>query len=399
LDKLPHSIVDLVLLTEIEASGNQIATLPEDFGKLGQLVRVFLRQNRIIELPSFVGLSQLVELYLGVNEIRQVPPSIGDLPQLKTLDLADNSIENLPVEITKLSELKRLDVRNNRLDRVPPELGLMDLQSLGLDGNPLRSIKRTILNQGTVAILQYLRYKIPKAGEGEEKENKNPFLESLHNGTLDLSKKHLDKVSLQVFQLDKMIKLQLNQNGLEEIPSEIEKVNNLQVLDISENKKMRALPASLGKLTKLSEIYLKCNSFGCLPTPICELVSLKILDIQGNRITELPKEIVQLTNLTELHLDFNKLKEIPCTITTLTVLHLSNNNIGDINLEILKMTSLTDLDLSCNDLTNIPPQLGMLTTLKKLSVDGNRIRSIRRTIIAKGTEALLEYLRFRIPVL
>lgn len=64
----------------------------------------------------------------------------------------------LPEAITSMSKLKRLDVSNNNLNNLPPQLALMDnLNSLSVEGNPLRTIRREIIAKGTVAIKEYLQ--------------------------------------------------------------------------------------------------------------------------------------------------------------------------------------------------------------------------------------------------
>ncbi len=51
-----------------------------------------------------------------------------------------------------------------------------------------------------------------------------------------------------------------------------------------------------------------------------------------------------------------------------------------------------------NSIGNLPPQLGLMApTLRVLAVDGNVLRTIRRPILERGTDALLAYLRDRIP--
>lgn len=48
-------------------------------------------------------------------------------------------------------------------------------------------------------------------------------------------------------------------------------------------------------------------------------------------------------------------------------------------------------------LRSLPPQLGLMPCLRALIVKGNPLRTIRRPILERGTPALLEYLRDRIP--
>lgn len=66
-------------------------------------------------------------------------------------------------DISKLTVLKELDLTNNNISRLPPMLGMLGgtLHVLRLEGNPLRSIRRPILERGTAAVLEYLRGRIP----------------------------------------------------------------------------------------------------------------------------------------------------------------------------------------------------------------------------------------------
>eukprot|EP00955_Chlamydomonas_euryale_P013647 146845-Chlamydomonas_euryale.AAC.5 len=58
--------------------------------------------------------------------------------------------------------LEELDLSNNELNTLSPYMGMLPaLRSLILDGNPLRTIRRPILDKGTAYLLQYLRDRIP----------------------------------------------------------------------------------------------------------------------------------------------------------------------------------------------------------------------------------------------
>jgi hypothetical protein len=60
---------------------------------------------------------------------------------------------------------------------------------------------------------------------------------------------------------------------------------------------------------------------------------------------------------------------------------------------------LQELDLSNNQLSNLPAQMGLMgPTLRVLMLDGNCIRAIRRPVLEKGTAAVLEWLKDRIPM-
>jgi Leucine-rich repeat (LRR) protein len=68
----------------------------------------------------------------------------------------------VPEGISSLRSLEELNLANNELSVLPAKLGLLapKLHVLTLDGNPLRSIRRPILERGTQAVLEYLRGRI-----------------------------------------------------------------------------------------------------------------------------------------------------------------------------------------------------------------------------------------------
>ncbi|KAK9269170.1 hypothetical protein L1049_000939 [Liquidambar formosana] len=116
------------------------------------------------EHPAFSCLLQLQELYLRRMQPCEVPPDILSLQQLRILDLSQNSLQLIPEGFENLSSLTELDLSDNNISTLPPELGLLEpnLQALRLDGNPLRSIRRAILDTGTKAVSKYLKDKIPE---------------------------------------------------------------------------------------------------------------------------------------------------------------------------------------------------------------------------------------------
>jgi hypothetical protein len=71
-----------------------------------------------------------------------------------------------------------------------------------------------------------------------------------------------------------------------------------------------AIPPSIGKLTRLRELYLLGDSLRTLPGEIGELRNLVFLSLQFNRLNELP-DWGGLTALKELQVPHNKLKVLP----------------------------------------------------------------------------------------
>ncbi|KAF2314318.1 hypothetical protein GH714_025339 [Hevea brasiliensis] len=113
------------------------------------------------------------ELTLEGMGLSAVPSEVWDSGEVVKVNLSRNSIQELPVELSScvslqgfktLTSLTELDLSDNNISALPPELGLLEpsLQALRLGGNPLRSIRRTILDRGTKAVLKYLKDKIPE---------------------------------------------------------------------------------------------------------------------------------------------------------------------------------------------------------------------------------------------
>lgn len=68
----------------------------------------------------------------------------------------------IPGCITDLQCLEELDITDNDVGHIPTSLGFMpQLRCLLLEGNPIRSIRRPVLERGTAAVLEYLRSRAP----------------------------------------------------------------------------------------------------------------------------------------------------------------------------------------------------------------------------------------------
>jgi internalin A len=76
------------------------------------------------------------------------------------------------------------------------------------------------------------------------------------------------------------------------------------LLDLS-HQELTVLPAEIGALESLRELYLEENRIETLPPEIGRLVNLRKLNLENNHLTSLPPEMSALTNLTELNLRGN----------------------------------------------------------------------------------------------
>ncbi|XP_067858840.1 leucine-rich repeat-containing protein 27-like isoform X1 [Heptranchias perlo] len=131
-DSLPYPACEM-----IDLSGRGLDQLPEHILQMPALQNLYLEGNAISELSEdfFHQLPKLIWLDLRNNKLTSLPLSIGDHRCLKTLLLEGNPIRKLPVELGNLTSLKALNLRKCPIE-FPPD---------------------TVVHQGLIAILAFLR--------------------------------------------------------------------------------------------------------------------------------------------------------------------------------------------------------------------------------------------------
>ncbi len=141
----------------------------------------------------------------------------------------------------------------------------------------------------------------------------------------------MDREDLQtiiaIAKQDKHRKLDLSNRDIDEIPSEIGELSELQELNLSYNN-IKTLPESLSGLTQLNSLLLMRNDLVSLPRAIGQLPKLKLLDISYNRLTELPDEIGELSELCTLDASYCQLEKLPIdmvNLLSLKALYLESN--------------------------------------------------------------------------
>ena len=113
--------------------------MPDEIGKLPQLITMNLSANLLKILPSQIGntklsvlnlsnnqfeafpdicypeLVHLSEIYVNGNQIKEIPAAINQLSSLKILNVVDNLISAVPGEIADCNKLKELQLKGNKL--------------------------------------------------------------------------------------------------------------------------------------------------------------------------------------------------------------------------------------------------------------------------------------------
>ncbi|MEG4585574.1 leucine-rich repeat domain-containing protein [Microcoleus sp. MOSTC5] len=205
---------------------------------------------------------------------------------------------------------------------------------------------------------------------------------------------------------EKLTQLDLSGLDLEELPPEIGKCTQLEMLVLGEanqwsgvdgkwtpqpiTNQLSALPEEVRSLGNLRSIDLSGNPFGTIPELLLEMKQLKSLNLTSIGLTELPEAIGQLSNLTQLNLSHNPIAQIPeaiAQLSNLTELVLWDNQITQIPDALAKLcealaqqSNLTQLDLSRNQITQIPEAISQLSNLRDLDLGWNQITQIPEAI-------------------
>ncbi|HQU72479.1 MAG TPA: leucine-rich repeat domain-containing protein, partial [Calditrichia bacterium] len=122
-------------LTRLDLRDNQIGTAGVTaIVQLQNLQTLWLGKNQISELPEVIGqLKNLQSLGFHSSQISELPEVIGQLKNLQSLSLGNNQFSELPEVIGQLKNLRELWLDNNQISELPEVIGqLKNLQSLSL---------------------------------------------------------------------------------------------------------------------------------------------------------------------------------------------------------------------------------------------------------------------------
>ncbi|KAG0328572.1 hypothetical protein BGZ99_005051 [Dissophora globulifera] len=445
LESLPVSIlVQMPKLIDLEVNDNNLGYLFSGFSELSAniqslefpaLARLDARHAGIQRITDFDGaieskpmikLPALKELLLSQNTLSDLENIVLAAPQLHFLDLRSNRFTTIPACVLELSSLRNLDIANNRMELIPAELGTMiDLTTFVWDGNPIRNVPRTATS--TEALMKLLRRRLEMEGPTPEtltisssgpvspssQRPMSPTSPTAHGPIMARSLSASARTTETVFPKKPTAgikNLNFTKKALKDVSKEeiLEACSDPQIANLDFNT-LTVFPGALHEAVgaTLNQIIIHHNRIPSFPFTLSFPLLVRI-DLSDNAITTLgtvgaeAAEDIGRNNypaLNELNLSANRLTELPIWLPkafpNLKTLNASRNKITAI--EPKSLEGLQTVDLSGNEIASLPPLLGNIRTIKSLMVDGNLFRVPRRQIMDQGTEAVMEYLRGRIP--
>ncbi len=211
---------------------------------------------------------------------------------------------------------------------------------------------------------------------------------------LDLSGNPLASLPNWLFELTSLQSLELTNCQVRELPSALAKLTRIRKLHIGANS-LTALPDEIGALSELQELIASHNALVSLPTSIGRLSKLQLLYAYSNKLSSLPDSVGKLSSLRELHVSQNMLEGVPATLTNLSRLELLGlaGNTLKVLPDSLAPPNLEKLFLSDNHLTDLPSALGAISALREVDVRGNPLALEISEARGQGLDALKRYLR------
>lgn len=431
-------------LTELVARSNKLTgiLIEADVNSLPNLLSLDVSSNqltRIVPAGRAIALPAAQRLTLSLNRLQELP-DVSTWTSLATLAADENAIAELPEGLTSLDRLRHVDLSNNDVRVVPPEVARMDgLVTLSLAGNPLRDKKFASISTEELKDILAARLEPPPpyhvgiaqtvdtfeegkpAGVVEEQhEDDGRSSEFDHYATPPTSAPHSPArsrantrsatPSAQVWPVKNGLLDRSNSDSSSLQPVVCARVaveHRVTHAHLHHNL-FSALPEGLsffaGTLTALSLAHNQLVGEGYLPEEL-ELPALKELNLSSNRVSGLAPltRNLRAPSLEKLDVSMNRISALPVPslrefFPNLTVLLASDNQLANLDPEAIK--GLRVVDAANNEVAHLDPRIGLLGGkggLERLEVGGNRFRVPRFSVIERGTEATLRWLRGRVP--
>ena len=233
-----------------------------------------------------------------------------------------------------------------------------------------------LTNQESAMENPFGKKKIPEPTQ-TQKTNKIMIMklkQARTNGTIDISNMKLTEIPPQIF--DPNVEIEgINWWEMVDI-NKLDASNNLLDENSFNNDNQ-----SLSSINYLIQLRFSNNQFNQLPISIYSLNNLKLLDMSNNKITSIDNEKFKaLNSLVEIDMSKNKLREIPDSIQYLSYLEIakfSNNEILNVPNGLGGLTRLKRLYLDNNSIQFLPPQVfSNMIALEELYLFKNRLESI-----------------------
>lgn len=297
-------------LSVLDASHNDITFLkfapssPPQISHTLTLLDVSYAKLSSLDTFDFSQLPALQTLKLDHNELRTLPDTLGDLSHLIHLSCCDNKLVSLPSTIGLLQRLETLDAHNNSLTELPVSLwNCASLIHINVTSNLLASWHDPPGDNLVAPAPSGITLEIPSsssAGHTPRKPSNATYTMSIHSAP----GRALPPLAYS------LERLSIGENRLtEEAIPPLTILKELRVLNLSFNEIQELPSAFLRNLQQLEELYLSGNQLTSIPTEdLVKMTRLSVLFLNGNKFQTLPAELGKIPSLTIIDAGSNLLR-------------------------------------------------------------------------------------------
>jgi Leucine-rich repeat (LRR) protein len=389
------------LLERLLLHSCELSSVPAFVFPVSSLRELCLSDNPLHRLPdgfflSFPNLCSFTACSCGFADIDSSLMSLHST--LTALDLSFNPIPSHTLaQIALLSCLKSISVFGCGIKVVPPRWGsLKSIEYVGIEENGLENVPPQVVRGGGQLIARYLR--LIDAGPATVE--------------LDISSMFIEILPAIVHTMQNLQILNISDNPLIRLPSWLGELNHLQSLHCR-NLPLTRLPATIGAILKLS--ILDCTGCPHLKSPPPNIVSSGFaacinymrrcykaietnqLDVAALGISEFPYEAASSPwNMIAADAKCNLILNISPEIKNfcnLRRLDLSDNSLRTLPWEIGFLSSLESLMLQNNPLQWLPFTVGSSPSLHTLLYDSHHIIFPSRSVSMLGCQASIAFLQ------
>jgi len=128
--------------------------------------------------------------------------------------------------------------------------------------------------------------------------------------SVSLTRNQMRSVDAFEASCNRLEKLNLGNNLIDALPRHFGRAMPRLTSLVLTGNGLRALPDSVGQMSKLRSLECAGNKLAKLPASLTELSELTVLDVSGNNLTALPDNIGQLGKLEHLRASGNRLSTV-----------------------------------------------------------------------------------------
>jgi Leucine-rich repeat (LRR) protein len=311
------------------------------------------------------------------HAIASANPNIKDV-QPHCFEAKNSQVENLPEVIRYFGTIECLDFSAcpnlNLTTSIPWLKQMTGLKQLWINGSHI--VIPAIIEQVTQLEVLEADY--------------NDFEDiSVLTSLTNLRQLNIEGCKIKSFEwlvhLQKLNQLNINNNNLTHVPTEVHQLKELNMLTLKQNK-LGEMDQGLLNLTKLRHIDFSNNVietidyryFGTM-LEVLLLRSNKIEDFVWEKIKEMK---IEPAFIEKLNLAGNRLRKFSLgnlRFSKLNVLDISNNKIEELHSSVFECTNLRELYASKNQITDVPDNISVRSYYTKVWLQDNQIKELRES--------------------